>query len=105
MNVKQAIRNVINEAKCQVDAERDGDDSIARMRRRCVNLMLEPIDRWADMAEAAIAYVEYQTNDRSDTGRDGATYIRERGKLWDRFMEARRKAKEACNSPAGEGET
>lgn len=97
MNVKKAIRNVINEAKCQVDAERDGYDSIARVRRRCVDLMLEPIDRWADMAEAALAYVEYQFNDRSDAGRDGATYIRERGELWDAFMAARAKVKGVGN--------
>jgi hypothetical protein len=60
------------------------------------------------VAEAAIAYAEYQA---SNPGVDAKDYFHEQCRLWDAFMAAHKavkafeKAEEACKSVAGEGET
>jgi len=80
-------------AKCQQIAETSEDVDAAAYHERFVRQSIERINRWADMANAALVFCEYQVNNGWDANVDGATYIRERGKLWDAFMESRAKAK------------
>ena len=66
-------------------------EGVERIRRQAGEAG-ERLDCVVKAAEAAMAYAEYQVNNGWDANVDGATYIRERGKLWDAFMEARAKA-------------
>jgi hypothetical protein len=97
MDIKREAKKLAVCVACEQAAKASGNARAVEYYGELVRRLLDGIDRWADMAEAAIAYVEYQTNDGSDAGRDGATYICERGKLWRAFMQARAKAKGASN--------
>ena len=97
MDIKSEVKKLVVYAKCQQEAETIGNVRAVEYYGKFVRQSLNAIDRWADMAEAAIAHAEFQVSSHSRNGddapMDGATYIRERGKLWDAYMEARAKAK------------
>ena len=63
------------------------------------------LDALIGMANAAVAYMEHQANPPEGGLTDTHAYFHKLAELGKAFMEARRKAEEACNSPAGEGET
>ena len=97
MDITAEIRFLLTYVQCQHDAEALRDADAAAYHERFARRSLKRINRWADMANAAIAHAEFQVSSHSRNGddapMDGATYIRERGKLWDAFMEARARAK------------
>ena len=93
MDVKREIKWCTQVLKWQRDAVRSGNAREADSCGQLVGQSLDNIGRWADMAEAALAYVEWQIDNGVDVRMDGATYMREREKLWDAFMVARGKAK------------
>lgn len=91
MNLRQAIGEyVVGYLRCHEVIGVEGD-GVERIRRQAGEAG-ERLDRVVEVAEAALAYAEFQVNAGWGTSTDGATYIRERGKLWDAFMEARAKA-------------
>ena len=92
MDIKQAIREVAWMSRMTTAAS-DGDVFKKAIRNLRIKKQLESIDAWADMAEAAIALTEYQATSGYDPEVDRSTYLQQRGKLWDAFMEARGKAK------------
>ena len=97
MDIKREAKKLAVCVACEQAAKASGNARAVEYYGELVGRLLDGIDRWADMAEAAIAYVEFQVSSHSRNGddapMDGATYIRERGKVWDAFMEARGKAK------------
>jgi hypothetical protein len=93
VKIKGEVENVAVFAACRASCESHGDARGATYHNRCLQDLLTRINHWADMAEAALAYVEWQIDNGVDVPMDGATYIRERGKLWDAFMVARGKSK------------
>ena len=96
MDVKQAIRDVAWMSRMAPAASQD-DIFKKSIRNSKITKQLDAIDHWADMAEAALAYVEWQIDNGVDVPMDGATYMREREKLWDAFIVARDRAKEVAN--------
>ena len=97
MKIKGEVENVAVFAACRASCEAYGDARGAIYHNRCLQDLLIRINHWADMAEAALAYVEWQIDNGVDVPMDGATYMREREKLWDAFIVARDRAKEVAN--------
>ena len=97
MDIKREVKHLVVYAKCQEAAEVKGDKEAFAYHGQRMRQSLDDIDRWADMAEAAIAHAEYQIRVHSYAPVDSATYIRERGQLWDAYMAAREKTKEVSN--------
>ena len=97
MNIKDEVENVAVFAACRASCEAYDDARGAIYHNRCLQDLLIRINHWADMAEAALAYVEWQIDNGVDVPMDGATYMREREKLWDAFIVARDRAKEVAN--------
>ena len=96
MNLREAIGEyAVRYAQCQEVIGWDGEG--AERIRRQFGESVDRLCRVVEVAEAAIAHAEFQVSSHSRNGddapMDGATYIRERGKLWDAFMEARARAK------------
>ena len=91
MNLREAIGEyVVGCLRCHEVIGMEGD-GVERIRRQAFEAG-DRLDRAVKVAEAAIAYAEHQVNNGWDANVDGATYIRERGKLLDAFMAAREKA-------------
>lgn len=91
MNLREAISEyVVGYLRCHEVIGMDGD-GVERIRRQAGEAG-ERLDRVVEVAEAAMAYAEFQVNAGWEAGMDGASYIRERGELWDAFIEAREKA-------------
>jgi hypothetical protein len=67
-----------------------GGEGAERIRRQFGEVE-ERLDRVVKVAEAAIAYAEYQA---SNPGVEVKDYFRELCRLWDAFMAARAKARE-----------
>ena len=97
MKIKGEVENVAVFAACRASCEAYDDARGAIYHNRCLQDLLIRINHWADMAEAALAYVEWQIDNGVDVPMDGATYMREREKLWDAFIVARDRAKEVAN--------
>lgn len=105
MNLRELI-----EAYADAVSNWDYHDDRSDVRRQAeavekLNQCQKAINVQLAVAEAAIAYMEHQAESVYDPDECDLAYAQQRGKLWDRFTEARRKAKKACNSSAGEGET
>ena len=99
MDIKSEVKNLVVYAQCEeASAQRGNVDAEKRYQRLC-RQSLDAIDRWADMANAAIALAEHQATSGYDPEVDIATYTAERGRLWDAFIMARAKAKGANNEP------
>ena len=93
MNIKSEVKNLFVYAQREeASAQRGNVDAEKRYQQLC-RQSLDAIDRWADMAEAAIAVAEYQATSGYDPEVDSATYTAERGRLWHAFIMARAKAK------------
>jgi len=97
VKIKGEVENVAVFAACRASCEAYDDARGAIYHNRCLQDLLIRINHWADMAEAALAYVEWQIDNGVDVPMDGATYMREREKLWDAFIVARDRAKEVAN--------
>ena len=97
MDVKNEIKNLVLYAMCQQDAVTFGSARAANGYGQLVGQSLDNIGRWADMAEAAMAYMEHQAASVGDPVADEAAYYRERCRLWDAFMLAKDKAKEVVS--------
>ena len=98
MNLREAICEYVvgrlrwHEVIGMVRRQRiDDGDGVERIRRQAFEAGYR-LDRAVKVAEAAIAYAAFQSDAGRETGMDGASYIRERGKLLDAFIEARAKA-------------
>lgn len=105
MDIKSEVKQLVMCVALQQDARTSGNTRAVEYYEKFVRQSLDAIDRWADMAEAAVALAEYQATSGYDSEVDSMTYTAERGRLWHAFIVARAKAKEACKSLAGEGET
>ena len=86
------LKKLVVYAKCQESADVKGDKEAFAYHGQRVRRSLDAIDRWADVAEAAIALAEYQATSGYDPDVDNKTYTAERGRLWDAFIMARAKA-------------
>ena len=94
MNLREAIGlYVVGYLQCHEVIGMEGE-GVERIRRQAGEAG-ERLDCVVKVAEAAMAYAEYQA---SNPGVEAKDYFRERGKLWDAFMEARAKAKDANQS-------
>lgn len=93
MDIKSQVKCVIVYAKCKAACEANGDEHGIEHHGKFLRESLDRINRWADMANAAIALAEHQATSGYDPGVDGKTYTAERGRLWDAFLAAREKAK------------
>lgn len=94
MNLREAIGEyVVHCMRCQEVIGMEGE-GVERIRRQAGEAE-ERLYRAVAVAEAAIAYAEYQA---SNPGVDASDYLREQCRLWDAFMAARAKAKDANQS-------
>ena len=91
MDIKQAIREVAWTSRMATAAS-DGDVFKKAIRNLRIRKQLESIDAWADMAEAALAYAEYQYDTDHGELVEMGDYMSRRGQLWHRFVKAREKA-------------
>ena len=94
MDIKQAIREVAWMSRMATAAS-DGDVFKKAIRNLRIKKQLESIDAWADMAEAALAYMEHQATSVHDPDECDLDRAQQRATLWDAFMEARARAKAA----------
>ena len=92
MDIKSEVKELVVYAKCQQEAETIGNVRAVEYYGKFVRQSLDAIDRWADMANAAIALAEYQATSGYDPEVDRSTYVQQRGRLWDAFIMARAKA-------------
>ena len=66
--------------------------------RRQFGESVDRLCRVVEVAEAAIALSEYQAFAAFDPNVEAAVYFRERGRLWEAFMQAHKAAKDANQS-------
>ena len=92
MDVKNEIKNLVVYAKCQQDAVTCGSARAANGYGQLVGQSLDNIGRWADMAEAALAYMEHQATSVHDPDECDLDRAQQRATLWDAFIMARAKA-------------
>lgn len=97
VNIKQAILELQKLERQHMDAIANGDASKEEMYDGMIGRIQDACNLWVDMAKAAIAYAEFQADAGRETSMDGASYIRERVKLWNAFLAARAKVKGASN--------
>ena len=91
MNLREAIGEyAVRYAQCQEVIGWDGEG--AERIRRQFGESVDRLCRVVEVAEAAMAYAAFQSDAGWEAGMDGASYIRERGKLLDAFIEARARA-------------
>ena len=91
MNLREAIGEyAVRYAHCQEVIGMEGE-GVERIRRQ-FGESVDRLCRVVEVAEAAMAYAEFQADAGRETSMDGASYIRERVKLWNAFMAAREKA-------------
>ena len=93
MYIKIKVKCLVVYAKCQVLADVKGDKEACAYHGQRMRRSLDDIDLWADMAEAALAYIEHQAATVHDSSVDSKAYMAERKRLWDAFVTAREKAK------------
>ena len=82
MNLREAIGEyAVHYMRCQevIGWEGEGAERIRRQAGEAV----ERLCRVVKVAEAAMAYAEYQA---SNPGVEAKDYFRERGKLWEQFL-------------------
>ena len=91
MNLRETIAAYTNAASAQDYYDDRGDAQRADAAAEHLRHWQRVIDVQLAVAEAAMAYAEFNVNAGWETGMDGASYIRERGKLLDAFIEARAK--------------
>ena len=97
MNLREAIGEyVVGYLQCHEVIGMEGE-GVERIRRQAGEAG-ERLDRTVKMAEAAIALAEYQATSGYDPEVDRSTYVQQRGKLWDAFMQAHKAAKDANKS-------
>ena len=97
MNLRETIGDyAIRFAQCQEVIGMEGE-GVERIRRQAGEVE-ERLYRAVAVAEAAIAYMEHQAASVGDPVVNEAVYYRERCELWDAFMAARAKAKDANQS-------
>lgn len=96
-DIKSEVKKLVACAKFQQLAETRGYPREFAYYGKFVRESLDDIDRWADMAEAAIAVAEYQATSGYDPEVDSETYTPERGRLWHAFIMARARAKGVNN--------
>ena len=97
MNLREAIEEyVMHCMRCQEVIGWEGE-GVERIRRQAVEVE-ERLYRAVEVAEAAIAYMEQQAASVGDPVVYEAVYYRERRRLWNAFMAARAKAKDANQS-------
>ena len=95
MNLREAIGEyVVGYLQCH---EVIGMEGVERIRRQAGEAG-ERLDRAVKVAEAAIALAEYQATSGYDPEVDRSTYVQQRGKLWDAFMQAHKAAKDVNQS-------
>ncbi len=110
MNLRELIEAYANEVSNWDYHDNRGDDKRLAESLARLAVCRQSLDVQLAVAEAALAYVEWRMRG-FPASMDGATYIREREKLWGAFKAAYRaakefeKAKEDRKSLAGEGET
>ena len=91
MNLREAIGEyAVRYAQRQEVIGWEGEGA-ERIRRQAFAAG-DRLDRVVRVAEAAIALSEYQAFAAFDPNVEAAVYFRERGRLWDAFLEARAKA-------------
>ena len=97
MNLREAIGEyVVGYLQCHEVIGMDGD-GVERIRRQAFEAG-DRLDCVVKVAEAAIALAEYQATSGYDPEVDRSTYVQQRGKLWDAFMQAHKAAKDANKS-------
>ena len=91
MNLREAIGEyVVGYLRCHEVIGMEGD-GVERIRRQAFEAG-DRLCRVVEVAEAAIAYAEYQATSGYDPEVDSMTYTAERGRLWHAFIMARAKA-------------
>ena len=93
MDIKSELERLAVYAACKAACEAYDDHSGASDHGGRVRDSISRIGRWADMAGAALALVEWQIENPWNLLRCQVTYEREFGKLCDAFTAARAKAK------------
>jgi len=91
MNLREAIGEyAVRYAQCQevIGWEGEGAERIRRQFGESVDRLC----RVVEVAEAAMAYMEHQAARVYDPDECDLAYAQQRGKLWDAFIEARKKA-------------
>lgn len=104
VDIKREMERLAVHAACKAACEAHDNFSDASDHGVRVRDSISRIGQWGEMAGAALAYVEWQIdnpwNPMLSQGVNPLAYEREREKLWDAFMAARRKAvgvKESSN--------
>ena len=97
MNLREAIGEyVVSHLQWHEVIGMEGE-CVERIRRQ-FGESVDRLCRVVEVAEAAMALSEYQAFAAYDPNVEAAVYFRERGRLWDAFMEARARAKDANQS-------
>lgn len=96
-DIKSEVKKLVVHAKCQELASMRGDGDAEEYHHNRSQQSLDAINRWADMANAAIAVAEYQATSGYDPEADIRDYTVERGRLWHAFIMARAKVKGVGN--------
>ena len=97
MNLREAIGEyVVGYLRYHEVIGMEGD-GVERIRRQAGEAW-ERLDCVVKVAEAAIALSEYQAFAAFDPHVEAAVYFRERGRLWEAFMQAHKAAKDANQS-------
>ncbi len=94
MNLREAIESYANAVSNRVYYDDRGDAQRADAAAETLCHRRQLIDVQLAVAEAAIAYAEYQASNPFSAGE----YFREQCKLWDAFIAARAKARDANQS-------
>ena len=95
MNLRNAIEEYANAVSSRDYYDHHSDARrVAEVIREC----RQSLDALLAVAEAAIALSEYQAFAAFDPNVEAAVYFRERGRLWEAFMQAHKAAKDANQS-------
>lgn len=98
MNLREAIEVYANAVSIRDYYDDRGDAQRADAAAKTLHQRRQDLDALLAVADAAIALSEYQALAAYDPNVEDAVYFRERGRLWDAFMEAHKAAKDANQS-------
>ena len=98
MNLRNAIEMYANAVSSRDYYEGGEDAQLADAAAKTLHQRRRDLDALLAVAEAAIALSEYQAFAAFDLNVEAAVYFRERGRLWEAFMQAHKAAKDANQS-------
>ena len=98
MNLRNAIEMYANAVSSRDYYEGGEDAQLADAAAKTLHQRRRDLDALLAVAEAAIALSEYQAFAAFDPNVEAAVYFRERGRLWEAFMQAHKAAKDANQS-------